>query len=530
MEEGYLCMVLHTHLPYVNHPENDNFIEEKWLYEAISEVYIPLIKYFSSLVEENVKFRITMSLTPTLLEMLVNEVQQEKYIRYLEKQIELSSKEVERTTYNPDENNVARYYFDRYSNDLYLFRDVYNRDLISQFKRLQDSGVIEIITCCATHGFLPMLVPNEKCVENQIKYGVLTYKKYFGKMPRGIWLAECGYVPEVEKYLKKYGIEYFLTEMHGVIYARPVPVYGMFVPIVSPNGIAVFGRNVPSTMQVWSNMSGYPGDSNYREFSRDIGYDLDYDYIRPYITYDGVRIPTGIKYYSVSGKQNEKWIYNLQRAKETAETHSFDYMQKLIAQVESVKENMKGKKPIIVSMQDAELYGHWWYEGPYWLYILIKKLYYDQNKIGFMTPSDYIDKYPEMQECKPNISSWGAGGTNLQWAKCWPQDIYVHLEMVTERMFELADEFYDEKDSLKIRVLNQCARELLLLQNSDWYFNLTVHRVEDYSRRRIKGHIDDFNNLYEQIKQNNINQEFFFFFEYKDAIFKDIDFRHFKNM
>ena len=318
--------------------------------------------------------------------------------------------------------------------------------------------------------------------------------------------------------------------MHGVIYARPVPVYGMFVPIVSPNGIAVFGRNVPSTMQVWSNMSGYPGDSNYREFSRDIGYDLDYDYIRPYITYDGVRIPTGIKYYSVSGKQNEKWIYNLQRAKETAETHSFDYMQKLIAQVESVKENMKGKKPIIVSMQDAELYGHWWYEGPYWLYILIKKLYYDQNKIGFMTPSDYIDKYPEMQECKPNISSWGAGGTNLQWAKCWPQDIYVHLEMVTERMFELADEFYDEKDSLKIRVLNQCARELLLLQNSDWYFNLTVHRVEDYSRRRIKGHIDDFNNLYEQIKQNNINQEFFFFFEYKDAIFKDIDFRHFKNM
>ena len=515
MKEGYLCMVLHTHLPYVNHPENDNYIEERWLYEAISETYIPLITYFSKLVEENVKFRITMSLTPPLLEMLSNKVQQEKYIRYLEKQIELCSKEIERTKYNQDENNVSRYYFDRYSNDLYLFRDVYNCNLIEQFKRLQDAGVIEIITCCATHGFLPMLVATEKNLDIQIKYGVSIYEKYLGRKPRGIWLAECGYVPEVEKYLKKYGIEYFLTEMHGVIYARPVPVYGVFAPIVSLNGIVAFGRNVPSTMHVWSNMSGYPGDSNYREFSRDIGYDLDYDYIRPYITYDGVRIPTGIKYYSVSGKQNEKWIYNLQRAKETAETHAYDYMQKTIAQIESVKKNMNGKKPIIVSMQDTELYGHWWYEGPYWLYILIKKLYYDQDKIDFITPSEYIDKYPEMQECNPNISSWGSGGTNIQWAKCEPQDIYVHLEILGKRMCELAQNYFNETDELKIRALNQCARELLLLQSSDWYFNLTVHRVDEYSRKRKKDHIDNLKNLYSRIINNNINQEFLQKLEYK---------------
>ena len=332
--KGYLSMVLHTHLPFVNHPENDNYIEEQWLYEAISETYLPLIKYFKMLVEENVDFRITMSLTPPLLEMLDNKVQQEKIYKVFTKTYRIVSKEVERTKYtNEQENELARYYYERYSNDLYMFKDIYKCNLIKQFKNLQDVGVLEIITCCATHGFIPMLYTNERNTEVQIKYGVKTYEKYFKRKPRGIWLAECGYVPEVEKYLKKYGIEYFLTEMHGVIYANPVPVYGVYSPIVTPQGIAVFGRNVGSTMKVWSNSTGYPGDSNYREFNRDIGYDLDYEYIKPYIAYDGVRIPTGIKYYKVSNKMDNKEYYNLRRAKETAETHAYDYMQANIEQV-----------------------------------------------------------------------------------------------------------------------------------------------------------------------------------------------------
>lgn len=257
--KGYLSMVLHTHLPFVNHPENDNYIEEEWLYEAITETYIPLITYFKKLVEEKVEFCITMSLTPPLLEMLDNKTQQEKYIRYLEKHIELCQKEIERTNNsNPQENELARYYFDRYSSDLHLFKNVYNCDIISQFKNLQDIGVLEIITCQATHGFIPMLYTNERNIEVQIKYGVLTYEKYFGRKPRGIWLAECGYAQEVEKYLKKYGIQYFLTEMHGVMYANPVPVYGVYAPIITPQGLAVFGRNVASTMKIWSNISRIP--------------------------------------------------------------------------------------------------------------------------------------------------------------------------------------------------------------------------------------------------------------------------------
>ena len=523
-------MVLHTHLPYVNHPENDNYIEEEWLYEAITECYLPLLKYFNMLVEEKVKFSITMSLTPPILEMLDSKVQQEKYIRYLKKHIELLQKEIDRTSFEPNqEHELAKYYLKKYNDFLYMFKDVYKCELIPQFKKLQDKGYIEIITCQATHGFAPMLYTNEKNLEVQIKYGVMIYEKYLGRKPRGIWLAECGYAEEIEKYLKKYGIEYFFTEMHGVMYANPVPVYGVNAPIVTPNGIAVFGRNVESTMRVWSNFTGYPGDSNYREFSRDIGYELDYEYIKPYLTFDGVRIPTGIKYYKVSNKDSlDKEYYDVQRAKWTAETHAYDYMIKTIEQINRANDYTKGKPPIVVSMQDTELYGHWWYEGPYWLYIFIKKMFYDQNEIDFITPGKYLDMYPELQVCKPSLCSWGSGGSNAQWVECEDKDIYIHLEVLAKRMVELANEFARARCKLKIRALNQCARELLLLQTSDWYFNLTCGRVVDYSKRRINTHIERFNTLYEQIKRNTVDEEFLSDIEWKDNIIPEIDFRDYR--
>ena len=97
-KKGYVSFVLHAHLPFIHHPESDDYLEESWLYEAISETYLPLLKYFKMLVDEKVKFRITMSMTPPLLSMLSSELLQQKYIKYLENLIELSEKEIQRTT------------------------------------------------------------------------------------------------------------------------------------------------------------------------------------------------------------------------------------------------------------------------------------------------------------------------------------------------------------------------------------------------------------------------------------------------
>ena len=156
--KGYVSFVLHAHLPFVHHPESEDYLEEQWLYEATSETYLPLLTNFQKLVDEKVDFRITMSMTPPLLNMLDNNLLQKRYIKYLKKHIELAKKEVKRTTYDAHLNSLSQYYVDKYSNDLHLFKDVYNCDLISAFKHFQDIGVLEIITCRSNSWILPYFI------------------------------------------------------------------------------------------------------------------------------------------------------------------------------------------------------------------------------------------------------------------------------------------------------------------------------------------------------------------------------------
>lgn len=521
--KGYVSFVLHAHLPFIHHPESDDYLEEEWLFEAISETYIPLLRNFKKLVDEKVNFRITMSLTPPLLSMLANELLQKKYIHYLKKHIELCEKEVKRTTYDSRLNELSKYYLNRYSDDLHIFKNIYNCNLINGFKHFQDLGVLEIITCGATHGYFPILYVNENTIRAQIAVGVQTYEKYLGRKPRGIWLPECGYVPEADKYLKEFGIEYIITESHGILYADPTPIYGTFAPIISPTGVVAFGRDMESSRQVWSSINGYPGDFNYREFYRDIGYDVDYEYIKPYIAHDGVRVNTGIKYYRITGKNCPKDYYNLQWAQDSVEKqagHFFDSRQKQITDIAPYMH----VPPIVLCPYDAELYGHWWYEGPDWLYILFKKIHYDKCNFELITPGEYIDKYPEIQMSTPCRSSWGANGYSEVWLNQTNDYAHRHLHKAGDRMVELAHLFPNEQNELKRFALNQCARELLLAQSSDWLFIITNGTMVDYAKKRIKDHIGRFTKLYYQIKDDKIDKNLLDEIYRKDKIFEDIDY------
>lgn len=521
--KGYVNFVLHAHLPYIHHPECDTYLEEEWLFEAISECYIPLLLNFKKLEEEHVNFRLTMTMTPPLLNMLDNKLLQERYIKYLKKHIELCEKEVKRTVYDQRLNNLSKYYLDRYSNDLHVFEDIYDRNLITGFKHFQDAGFLEIITCGATHGYFPILYVNEKTVRAQIAVGVQTYKKYFGKQPRGIWLPECGYVPEADKYLKEFEIEYAIVETHGVLYADPTPIYGTYAPIVSHGGLVAFARDLESSRQVWSSISGYPGDFNYREFYRDIGYDADYEYIKPYIACNGARVNTGIKYYRITGKDCPKDYYDVQWAKDSAEKQAGHFMNCRTEQINHLS-NYMGVPPVITCPYDAELYGHWWYEGPYWLYILFKKIYYDECNFELITPSEYIDKYPEMQVSTPCRSSWGANGYSEVWLNQTNDYAHRHLHKAGDRMCELAQAYPNEGDTLRRQALNQCARELLLAQSSDWLFIITNGTMVDYAHKAIKDHIGRFTKLYYQIKKDKIDAKYLLDIFDKDDIFPEIDY------
>ena len=296
MPKGYLAIVLHAHLPFIRHPEFDDFLEEDWLFEAITETYIPIIKSLKNLERDRVEYKLTISLSPTLMSMLVDPHLQWKYVKHIDKLIELSAKEIERTRWEGEFNRLAHMYHDSFLEARRIFVDEYGSNLVNAFKHFQDAGGLEVITCCATHGFLPLMeVERKASVKAQVRVAAELYEKFFGKRPAGIWLPECGYNPGDDEFIKKEGIRYFLVDTHGILFGTPRPRFGVFSSYLTKNGVGVFGRDTESSKAVWSAVEGYPGDYSYREFYRDIGFDLDHDYIRPYILPDGTRINTGIK-------------------------------------------------------------------------------------------------------------------------------------------------------------------------------------------------------------------------------------------
>jgi len=522
MHKGYLAIVLHTHLPYVRHPEHENFLEEDWLYEAITETYIPLIEVFERLLDDNVNFRLTMSLTPTLISMLSDSLLQERYLKHINSLIELAHKEVERTRWQGEFNNLANMYLARFYQARNIF-EKYGRNLNNAFKAFQDAGRIEIITCGATHGYFPLMDVSRASIRAQVKVAAGHYERTFGRRPLGIWLPECGYYPGYDEILKEAGIKYFFSDAHGILHGVPRPKYGVFAPVYCKSGVACFARDLESSKQVWSSIEGYPGDYSYREFYRDIGFDLDYEYIRPYIHPDGVRINTGIKYYRITGNTDNKRPYIPHLAREKAAEHAGNFMFNRQKQVEYLFDLLQ-KKPIIVSPYDAELYGHWWYEGPMWLDFLIRKIAFDQDTISLVTPSQYLTENPRNQVITPSGSSWGWKGYNEMWLQGSNDWIYRHLDIASLRMTELAAKFSNTNGILK-RALNQALRELLLAQSSDWAFIMGTGTHTSYAVKRTKDHILRFNRLYEDIKSNSIDEAWLSDIEYKDNIFPDIDYR-----
>ncbi len=529
MIKGYWMLVLHAHLPFVRHPEYTDSFEERWFYEAIIETYIPLLQMFEALEQDGIYFRLTMSLTPPLLSMLNDQLLRDRFKLHLENLIELSEKELVRTAGKEDLHDTARMYNEKFKRYHRVYLDVYKSDLVSAFKAFQEKGNLEIITCGATHGFLPIIGVNRECVRAQIEVAVSHHIHYTGRSPAGIWLPECGYNPGDDEVLKNYGIRFFFVDSHGLFFANPRPRYGCYAPVYCPSGVAVFGRDVESSRQVWCAKAGYPGDFDYREFYRDIGYDLEEEYIKKYIHESGIRVNTGIKYYRVTGKEvelSEKAFYCCSAALGKTKLHGEDFVRKRYEQIDYWKEFLQ-IPPLVVSPYDAELYGHWWYEGPYFLENVFRIM--DSHKvITPVTPSEYLSLHPTHQVAVPSMSTWGHKGYNEYWLNEKNDWIYKHLYMGAERMIELANIYKDGNvDEVKALALNQCARELLLAQSSDWAFIMRSGTTVEYATKRTKEHLSRLNLLYNQIKSNEIDVKQLKLLMKRDNIFPFIDYRVF---
>ncbi|MBF0458361.1 MAG: DUF1957 domain-containing protein [Nitrospirae bacterium] len=531
MIKGYWLPVLHCHLPFVKHPEYDYFLEEHWLFEALFETYLPLLMRLKRFEADGVDFRLTVSLSPPLVEMLVDEYLMGLFIRYMDRLTELSQKEMNRVKNDSGMLNVAEFYNKRFIEIRTFFTGELNGNVLNGYKHFSDKGRLEIITCGATHGFLPLLRANPRAVEAQIAIATQCHYEHFGKAAAGIWLPECAYYEGLDEILKKYGIKYFFLESHGVNNAVPKPKFSVYSAVNTLNGLAVFARDPETSKQVWSSMSGYPGDPDYRDFYRDIGYDLEMDYIKPYVSPDGNRVFTGLKYYKITGKTENKLPYDPVAAFNKTKIHAGHFCSSRYTQAEALSSAMD-RPPLMVSPYDAELFGHWWFEGPDFLYHVLLKLQRDKI-IKPVTPSEYLSYHPMNQTVAPSPSSWGENGYYEVWLNNDNGWIYRHLHFMAGAMEKIADEYYDmpddaqETNALNKRVLNQMVRELLLAQSSDWAFLITQATATEYSLKRTKEHISNFNALLGSFKSDTVNIDFLKWLEYKNSIFKNLDFRVF---
>jgi 1,4-alpha-glucan branching enzyme len=486
MATGYLALVLHAHLPFVRHPEHARHLEERWFYEALIECYLPLLDAFDKLHDDGVPFALTMSVTPPLAAMMKDELLQTRFEAHLARVEQLAEQEMKRLWGDSRFAPIATYYREELARIRRVW-DRYSGDVLGGLVKHWDAGHLELITCSATHCYLPGMVPAREGIRPQLELGVRGFEALSGRTPLGMWLPECAYHPSIDQDIAAAGIRFTILDTHGITHARPRPPFGVHAPIVSPNGVAFFGRDAESSRQVWSRDEGYPGDPFYRDFYRDIGFDLPVDQLMGEVAGDGSRLMTGLKYYRISGKDGEKQPYQPGIAKERAWEHAGNFVYNRGLQVKHLAKHMP-VAPIIVAPYDAELYGHWWFEGPMFLEALFRQLQAANGEVEAITLRGYLEKQPIAVRATPSASSWGAGGYGEVWVGPEAGWSWRHVHHATRYVSWLVKNHRHE-DGARGEALDQTIRELLLLQSSDWNFIIKTGTSMRYAEARIRSHV-----------------------------------------
>lgn len=513
-------LVLHTHLPMVvNHGRWPHGSD--WLNEATFECYLPLLDVAHRLVAEGVSPKWTINLSPVLTEQLASPEFQKELSFYYENVRRACAESRAHFTREgqPEIVGLTDFWEEFYERMWELHRRI-GGDIPGTFAELQRGRHVEIITCAATHGYLPLLSRDES-IHLQLRTAVETHTRHFGQAPRGIWLPECAYRPRyewtpptgpdrtrrmrpgIEELLAAHGLEYFVADSHLVAAGDPLFLYRDFVTMRSELGAhasplpvgerrspyapyrvasrggtgeaIAFIRDPRSTLQVWSRDHGYPGDFSFLEFHKK-------------------HFPGGLRFWRITdtaGDFGTKQVYDPKVAAEKLglqASHFADVVRDTIDQARD------GGPALVCSPYDAELFGHWWFEGPLWLEQVAREMV--RSGVQPVTLAEALTQVPPQGPLQLPEGSWGEGGDHRVW-------LNRDTEWTWDRVYSAEREWVDQLqqgdggNAELGRVLAQASRELLLLQASDWQFLITTGAARDYAERRVAEHYAEFKRLSE---------------------------------
>ncbi len=529
--KGFLGLVLHAHIPYVlAHGRWPHGMD--WLCEAVAESYLPLLACLRRLVAGGVSPRITISFTPVLCEQLADAGFAEELRTYLNQRI-ASAREAQRHFSSSGQEEMAPLaaLWERFYEEQLRFFDELEGDILAAFKQLQDEGHIELIASAATHAYFPLL-GRDTSIQAQVLQGIRCYERFFGRKPRGFWLPECAYRPRyrwrppqgttdepeppavlrkgVDEFLSEAGIEFFFVDAHLLRGGEAVGVYRerfealarlwqQFAEQYQPREldrekdplrpylvcsagagqapVTVLAREHDVGMQVWSAERGYPGDGNYLDFHKKY-------------------FPGGLRLWRVTDWKLDlgaKLPYDPDAARSRIPEHAAHFVSiskgALLWELDKV-----GTPRLLCCPFDAELFGHWWFEGIQWLEQMLRRLAADED-IASATVSYYLEHFPATTVVSLPEGSWGEGGYHYIWLNEWTTWTWRHIYACEDAFAEVLRQAPKPLPELAERILRQAARELLLLQSSDWQFLISTWNARDYAEMRFDGHLQAFNRL-----------------------------------
>jgi 1,4-alpha-glucan branching enzyme len=532
---GSFTFILHTHLPYVLHhgkwPHGSD-----WLSEAVAECYIPILEVLERLDQDGLAPRISMDFSPINLEQLADPAFQDVFVAYCDEKIQAAEKDFDYFKKNKEEElrPLAAYWHDFYTRTKSLFTEKYQCDIAGGFRKLSDKGILDAMTCGATHGYFPLLLRDAN-IRAQLLCAIGTHEQHFGKRPRGIWIPECGYRPRykwsppvgsqeyrkqveeragVEELLAEVGLEYFVVDGALTRGGVTVPSYQPFAKTlheqylkeIGPRGEepftfdpnrslaeiywvkstsldlpgpapAVFSRDPQSASRVWAADLGYPGAGVYLDFHKK-------------------HHNSGLRYWSVTGSRvdlADKTQYNPEHTDWQLEYDAADFVSLIRRELQEHLDE-HGHPGIIASPFDTELFGHWWFEGPRFLEKVMRRLN-SSDEVKLTDCAQALDDYTYLhQTIALPEGSWGEGGHHYVWANqqvAWMWDVIYPLEdrfLTVLRTLRNGNAL--EEDGMLSTIMQQAARELLLLESSDWQFVISTQGAIEYSKERFAEHAD----------------------------------------
>src|SRR5438874_5204314 len=519
-------LVLHTHLPMVvNHGRWPHGSD--WLNEAAFECYLPLLETAHRLVADGISPKWTINLSPVLTEQLASPEFQKELSFYYEN-VRRACVESREFFSKLNEKQIVglTYFWEEFYERMWELHRRIGGDIPGTFAELQRGNHLELITCAATHGYLPLLSRDES-IHLQLRTAVEAHKRHFGRAPRGIWLPECAYRPRyewtaptgpergrerrmrpgIEEMLAQHKLEFFVADSHLVAAGQPVFLYREYIPMRSDLGhepspmpptstprspyhpyrvasrggtgtATAFIRDPRSTLQVWSRDHGYPGEYNYLEFHKK-------------------HFPGGLRFWRItdsSGDLGRKQVYDPKIAAEKVGLQASHFVGVV---KETIDQNRDSIGALVCSPYDSELFGHWWFEGPMWLEHVAREMH--RAGVQPMTLGESMKAVQPQGPLTLPEGSWGEGGDHRVW-------LNRDTEWTWDRVYSAEKEWVEHlragdggNPELR-RLLNQASRELLLLQSSDWPFLITTGAARDYAERRVAEHYAEFKRLFEMAR------------------------------